>query len=63
MSCGEGVQTRHVNCTENGTIVDDIVCLENIPDSKPVEERTCQGPFCNGMWVVESWPKEVSTVP
>ncbi|XP_065887872.1 papilin-like [Dysidea avara] len=61
VSCGEGVQTRHVNCTENGTIVDDIVCLENIPDSKPVEERTCQGPFCNGTWVVESWPKECVT--
>ncbi|XP_065902588.1 papilin-like [Dysidea avara] len=61
VNCGEGVQTRHVNCTENGTIVDDIVCLENIPDSKSIEERTCQGPFCNGMWVAENWPKECVT--
>ena len=56
MSCGEGVQTRHVNCTENGTIVNDSVCLENIPNYKrPIENSTCQGPCCNGVWAVSDW--------
>ena len=60
MSCGEGVQTRHVNCAENGTVVDDSVCLENIPNHKPLDERVCQGPYCSGYWVVGNWQKEVS---
>ncbi|XP_065916641.1 papilin-like isoform X2 [Dysidea avara] len=58
VSCGEGVQTRQVNCTKNGTAVDDSVCLENIPIAKPAKERTCQGPCCNGIWAVENWLKE-----
>ena len=56
MSCGEGVQTRHVNCTENGTVVDDSVCLKNIPNHKrPKENNTCQGSCCNGVWAVSNW--------
>jgi len=62
VSCGEGVRTRHVNCTENGTVVDDSICLDNIPNSKPMEEEACQGPHCNGYWVVGSWQKEVSSL-
>jgi len=62
VSCGEGVQTRHVDCTKDGTIVDDSICLKNIPDHKPIEERACQGPSCNGMWAVEKWPKKVCTI-
>jgi len=55
VTCGEGVQTRHVNCTENGTFVEDSICLENTPIAKPLEERACQGPCCNGVWAVSNW--------
>ena len=62
MSCGEGVRTRLVSCTENGTVVHDSVCLENIPIAKPPEEATCQGTCCNGMWTVQNWLKEVRII-
>ncbi|XP_065916635.1 papilin-like [Dysidea avara] len=58
VSCGEGVQTRQVNCTENGTVVDDSVCLENIPNAKPTEVKSCQGRCCNGIWTVTNWLTE-----
>ena len=61
MTCGEGVQTRLVNCTGNGTVIDDIFCLENTPGPKPAEERVCQGPLCKGIWVVQNWINHVST--
>jgi len=63
VSCGEGVHTRRVDCTKNGTIVDDSFCIKNIPDSKPIEERACQGPFCYGTWAVEKWSEKASAIP
>ncbi len=58
MSCGDGMKTRSVSCSEvnTGEAVDESLCKEK----KPKARRQCKKPICPremGIWVFGQWDR------
>ena len=52
-SCGDGVQTRHVECMSmEDNSVETKKCAE---ENKPVAERSCFNAPCGSTWKISQW--------
>ena len=59
MACGEGIQTRTVECyhVADNVAVNESLCIQNISTPKPKTEDSCKGNTCVGEWLHNEWGK------
>ena len=59
MACGEGIQTRTVECyhVADNAPVNESLCTQNISTPKPKTEKSCKGNTCIGEWLYDNWGK------
>ena len=57
VACGEGIQTRTVECyhVADNVPVNESLCIQNISMPKPKTQSSCNGATCIGEWGVGEW--------
>lgn len=60
MTCGDGVQTRIVECRSvaDNMLIKDSFCIKNIKMfNKPRTQKFCRAVHCMGEWGNDGWDK------
>lgn len=53
VTCGDGIQTRTVQCTNSsGAVFNESICLDVV---KPISTIVCQQPLCPFAWTFSAW--------
>ena len=57
VACGEGIQTRIVECyhVADHLLINESFCIHNISTPKPKIENSCRGTSCIGKWGFDEW--------